>query len=122
MSRIFVMIATVLGMVGSPSIASAADNDFVEGMSCVCTCWSGGGHSEVRRYDQTGAGCGILNGKTCNMDDPETGGSRSGSLKECWDPGDPSGKPRSLDAPPNPVRTKPQVPVQKPDDLAPPAQ
>ena len=122
MSHIAVVIAAALGISGSPGLALATDNSFGVGMTCLCTCQVLGSKGETRSYDQTGDGCGILGGKTCNISDPETGGTRSGKLVECWDPTDPYPRPSALDAPPNPVRTKPQVPTQKPGDLAPPAQ
>jgi hypothetical protein len=48
--------------------------------SCWCTCVTDGGLTRSLQYDDKGYGCKALQGKTCNLVDPETQGNRSGSL------------------------------------------
>ena len=50
--------------------------------NCLCTCFAGTG-VEFRVYGPTGGTCDLYNGKTCNIEDPETRGIRSGRLEAC---------------------------------------
>ena len=48
-----------------------------------CLCWCDVGGTDPQVYDGMGATCDSFNDKTCNVQDPQTGGVRSGRLKAC---------------------------------------
>ncbi|MGF1624165.1 MAG: hypothetical protein ACFCVH_04725 [Alphaproteobacteria bacterium] len=76
-------------MMASAAPAAALDNTTVGGGRCECFCDAGPGG--FMTYDSPG-GCGALTNRTCNLEDPASGGIRSGSLIGCWPEGTGSGQ------------------------------
>lgn len=74
---------------------------------CACACvlpgQSFGTITDIK--NTAGLPCGAYNNKTCNVEDPETGGIRSGTTKECG-PFKPSGTKGMV---PPPIGTNPPV-------------
>jgi len=91
MRHLFGMAAAL--MMASVAPAAALDNSPVGGGRCECFCDAGPGGFTT--YDNPGS-CGALTNKTCNMEDPATGGIRSGTLIGCWPEGSTSGQAQIL--------------------------
>jgi hypothetical protein len=73
-----ILILTLLIMV-PPAIARPK---LVATGRCSCVC-SGPNLFVGREYDSLGNTCDAFDGKTCNVEDPATGGVRSGRLLGC---------------------------------------
>jgi hypothetical protein len=52
------------------------------GATCTCACVTSG-NIQVADYNSQGYPCEAFNGATCNLEDPATGGTRSGQLISC---------------------------------------
>jgi hypothetical protein len=67
--------------------------------SCMCVAPSGvngGSLVSVNTYNSQGYSCGAFEGRTCNLDNPYTGGVSTGSLIGCEDATRNSGRPSIL--------------------------
>jgi hypothetical protein len=82
-------IASLCALVsGMPFVASAKPKTGTYGVSCSCMCdaptGAGGSFMQVQTYTAPeGSHCGDLEGATCNLDNPYTGGVATGSLLAC---------------------------------------
>lgn len=76
--------------IASPGVSVALQKKDAIYNECACACDgpTGGGIIDIRNTG--GFSCGAYNGKTCNYEDPATGGIRSGTTKWCT-PYKPSG-------------------------------
>lgn len=82
------------------------------GCHCVCDFPSGG--NVMITYNYPVALCGSYNGKTCNVEDPGTGGVRSGTLDLCgW-----VGSSEEGSSSPKGGKPKPRLPAVKPGNIA----
>ena len=77
------VIGTAIAVILTASApAQARDND-IFGFQCSCECETSAGVSAQQFYRDLGLGCGALNNRTCNIEDPQTGQIRSGRTWGC---------------------------------------
>jgi len=69
---------------GSSDVSLALQNDPIYNQ-CACACvLPGESFGVIDEVSNTaGVPCGAYNNKTCNVEDPQTGGIRTGTLKYC---------------------------------------
>jgi len=79
--RILASIAAAL-LAASAAPAAALDNGVTSDTRCQCFCDTGITAS-YDTYDSRGYGCGALEGRTCNIENPQTGLIQTGRLLYC---------------------------------------
>jgi hypothetical protein len=62
--------------------AQARDNNEIFGFQCECWCATGNLFTSNYYYD-LGLGCGALNNRTCNVENPQTGLIETGRTTSC---------------------------------------
>jgi hypothetical protein len=90
-------------VVAMPQLAYALPKQGSGGRcSCMCIAPSGvngGSLVSINTYNSQGYSCGAFEGKTCNLDNPYTGGVSTGSLIGCENATKNSGRPSILVSP-----------------------
>lgn len=78
--RLFLGVALLAASAAAP--ASALDNVVIGNGVCSCMCETANTGS-YNDYDSRGYGCGALEGRTCNNENPQTGLIETGRLWGC---------------------------------------
>lgn len=91
-------------VIAMPQLASALPKQGSGSGKCRCMCIApsgvnGGSLISVNDYNSQGYSCGAFEGKTCNLNNPYTGGVSTGSLIGCEDATKNSGRPSILVTP-----------------------
>lgn len=82
MSTRRILAASVVLLVSSASAAMALDNVVVGDGRCLCMCETANS-GYYGTYDSVGYGCGALENRTCNIENPNTGLIETGRLWGC---------------------------------------
>ena len=82
MSKHRVFGASIVLLLASLSPALALDNVVIGDGRCDCMCETANA-GNYGTYDSVGYGCGALNNKTCNIENPNTGLIETGRLWGC---------------------------------------
>ena len=101
MSRYAAALLGALAVVAASQAAVALPKQNSNGR-CLCMCAGIQGPYPVMSYDSKGYGCAALNGTTCNVDDPQTGGVQTGTNEGCT----PDTTSTSLRLPPSILESK----------------
>jgi hypothetical protein len=89
-------------VVAMPQLAYALPKQGIGKCTCMCIAPSGvngGSLVSINTYNSQGYSCGAFEGKTCNLDNPYTGGVSTGSLIGCGSATKNFGRPSILVSP-----------------------